>query len=231
MIGLVLEVGIILLLFSRSTYFSDANSWIEAPSAMTAGAGCYRVCLGAEPSVPPYSYIKGEKRMRAFVSILAGALLMMPAMAQSKDLSSDDQIREALVGNTVSGVEEGKSYVEFLQPDGRIDGEGRDGRYTGHWQIAKGQICFSYDDDEKASNWDWRQGWDRGVPDRLDRQGREILCQFDRGQSKRLLTGFRTFNIKRDISVGGAGRRMSGASIDAGSGASSPRAGGALGRR
>jgi hypothetical protein len=41
----------------------------------------------------------------------------------------------------------------------------------------------------------------------LDRQGREILCQFDRGQSKRLLTGrrvgFRIFNIKRDISVSG----------------------------
>jgi hypothetical protein len=92
--------------------------------------------------------------MRAFVSILVGSLLMMPAVAHSKDLSNDEQIREALIGNTLSGVEEGKSYVEFLQPDGRIDGEEREGRYTGHWQIAKGQICFSYDDDDKATNWD-----------------------------------------------------------------------------
>ena len=61
--------------------------------------------------------------MRAFVSILVGSLLMMPAVAHSKDLTNDDQIREALIGNTLSGVEEGKSYVEFLQPDGRIDGE------------------------------------------------------------------------------------------------------------
>jgi hypothetical protein len=92
--------------------------------------------------------------MRAFVSILVGSLLMMPAVAYSKYLSNDDQIREALIGNTISGVEEGKSFVEFLQPDGRIDGEQRDGRYTGHWQIAKGQICFSYDEDNRATKWD-----------------------------------------------------------------------------
>ena len=79
---------------------------------------------------------------------------MVPAVAHSKELSNDDQIREALIGNTISGLEDGNSYVEFLQPDGRIDGEGREGRYTGHWEIAKGQICFRYDEDDKASSWD-----------------------------------------------------------------------------
>jgi hypothetical protein len=92
--------------------------------------------------------------MRAFVSILVGSLVLMPAVAHSKNLSNDDQIREALIGSTISGVEDGKSYVEFLQPDGRIDGDGREGRYSGHWQIAKGQICFSYDEDGKANSWD-----------------------------------------------------------------------------
>ena len=45
--------------------------------------------------------------MRAFVSILSGFLALDAGRGTLERSLNDDQIREALIGNTVSGVEEG----------------------------------------------------------------------------------------------------------------------------
>ena len=84
--------------------------------------------------------------------IFAVAAMTVASSANAQSAFSDDQIRSALVGNTISGQESGEPYVEFLRPDGRIDGVGSDGRYTGHWVISRGRMCMSYDvDDGKAT--------------------------------------------------------------------------------
>jgi hypothetical protein len=87
--------------------------------------------------------------------ILAVAVMTVASSAKAQTVFSEDQIRSALVGNTISGQESGEPYVEFLRPDGRIDGMGSDGRYTGHWVISRGRMCMSYDEEDgKATPWD-----------------------------------------------------------------------------
>jgi hypothetical protein len=96
--------------------------------------------------------------MRLLAIILVASAITLPTMVQSKMLSNDDEIRQMLVGNTISGEEEGETYVEFLHPDGRITGEDRQGRYAGHWQLSGGRMCLSYDqEDGEPSNWDCSQ--------------------------------------------------------------------------
>ncbi len=96
--------------------------------------------------------------MRTLAPILTISVILAAAPGFSKELANDMQIRESLVGNTISGEENGKKYVEFLHPDGRILGEDREGRYTGRWQLNRGRICFTYDkEDGKMTDWDCPQ--------------------------------------------------------------------------
>jgi hypothetical protein len=96
--------------------------------------------------------------MRTLAVALIAAAFLFPSMSRSEILSSDDQIRKALVGNTISGEEEGEVYTEYLNPDGRVLGEDRQGRYSGHWMIAGGQMCLRYVEEAgKESNWDCSQ--------------------------------------------------------------------------
>jgi len=93
--------------------------------------------------------------MRAFAAILIAAAIFLPSALRSEVLSSDDQIRKALVGNTISGEEEGEPYTEFINPDGRILGEDRQGRYSGHWMISGAQMCMRYfEQPDKEGEWD-----------------------------------------------------------------------------
>jgi hypothetical protein len=99
---------------------------------------------------------RGEQVMRAVALISMAFVIALPGTAQSELLTTDDQIRKALVGNTVSGIEEGEVFAEYFHPDGRILGEDRQGRYTGHWQILGAQMCMRYAETEggRESVWD-----------------------------------------------------------------------------
>ena len=59
--------------------------------------------------------------MRAAILGLAG-LLSVTSLSFGAVLTTDADIRHAIIGNTISGVEDGKSYAEFYQPDGYIHG-------------------------------------------------------------------------------------------------------------
>ena len=82
--------------------------------------------------------------MRASIWLSSLLLVGVPPAACAKALASDDQIRQALVGNTISGEEDGKTFSEYFNPDGRVLGEGGEGRFSGHWHIAGGQMCVRY---------------------------------------------------------------------------------------
>jgi hypothetical protein len=98
---------------------------------------------------------KGDFKMRAVAAILAASVFIAPEAAHAAPLSNDDQIREVFAGNTISGQERGETYIEYFQPDGRIAGKGREGRYSGHWGITRGQMCMRYDEVGNASSsWD-----------------------------------------------------------------------------
>lgn len=93
--------------------------------------------------------------MRIVTTLIIASAIAAPASVRAELLSNEHQIKELFAGNTISGDERGDAYVEFFSPDGRIKGENKEGKYTGHWQVWRGRMCVSYDDDNgKASAWD-----------------------------------------------------------------------------
>ena len=119
--------------------------------------------------------------------ILAVVAMTMASSAKAQTAFSDDQIRSALVGNTISGQESGEYYVEFLRPDGRIDGAGADGRYTGHWVISRGRMCMSYDEEDgKATPWDCARVATRGDRVIWVNQGEKSYSALSRGNPRNL---------------------------------------------
>ena len=84
--------------------------------------------------------------------MLAGSLAVLTGGAAAAEaVMSDQEIQTSVIGNTVTGMEDGEHYVEFLSPDGRILGRSRSGAYSGVWRIKTKRLCVSYDG--KAS-WD-----------------------------------------------------------------------------
>lgn len=79
--------------------------------------------------------------------------LIAPALAAGATLSAAD-IRARIIGRTISGQEDGKTYRETLLENGKIKGADTEGKYTGRWSIRKNSICFRYDDDEEEDEWD-----------------------------------------------------------------------------
>ena len=92
--------------------------------------------------------------MRAAMFGLA-VLLSLTSQNSAAVLTTEDQIRQAVIGNTVSGVEDGKSYTEYFRPDGYIHGQDLEGPYAGEWRIAGREICTRYfEEDHSISAWE-----------------------------------------------------------------------------
>ena len=83
--------------------------------------------------------------MRILTAMLISTALIVPSVAQPRRSPNNDQIRQVFAGNTISGREGGKAYIEFFHPNGRISGEGSDGKYSGNWQVSHGRVCLSYE--------------------------------------------------------------------------------------
>jgi hypothetical protein len=93
--------------------------------------------------------------MRIVTRVFAVCVVAAPFAAHAQTLSNEVEIRSVFSGNTVSGEENGAAYHEYFIPDGRIVGESGEGRYKGYWQISKGRMCVSYDEDDgKVGAWD-----------------------------------------------------------------------------
>ena len=74
------------------------------------------------------------------------ALLSLTSLGFGAALTTEAQIRQAIVGNTISGVEDGKSYAEYYQPDGYIHGAEPEGLYVGEWRTTGRNLCVRYFD-------------------------------------------------------------------------------------
>ena len=93
--------------------------------------------------------------MRILTAILISTVMIAPSVAQPRRSPNNDKIRQVFAGNTISGREGGKAYVEFFHPNGQISGEASDGKYSGNWQVSRGRVCLSY---EKGNG--GRTAWD-----------------------------------------------------------------------
>jgi hypothetical protein len=83
--------------------------------------------------------------MRAAMLGLAG-LLSLTSPSFGAVLTTETEMRRAIIGNTISGREEGKPYTEYYQPDGYIHGQEAEGSYVGEWRIAGRSFCVRYFD-------------------------------------------------------------------------------------
>jgi hypothetical protein len=54
-----------------------------------------------------------------------------------------------IVGNTITGKEDGKVLVEFYGPDGVAKSMNGNEISTGNWALAGETVCFKYTDDDK----------------------------------------------------------------------------------
>ena len=82
---------------------------------------------------------------RAAILGLAG-LLSLTNVGLGGVLTTEAQVRQAIVGNTISGIEDGKPYTEYYQPDGYIHGLEPDGLYVGEWRTTGRSFCVRYFD-------------------------------------------------------------------------------------
>ena len=93
--------------------------------------------------------------MRIFFPAFLGSLLLFSIASFAGPLTTEAQIRQAIVGNTISGTEKGKAYLEYFQGDGFIHGRDAEGPYVGQWRISRGQLCMSYfEEDKTVSAWE-----------------------------------------------------------------------------
>jgi hypothetical protein len=77
------------------------------------------------------------------------ALLPVHAFAGDMQAMSVDDMKAAIIGNSMSGVtDHGDDYVEHYLSDGRIVGISKAaGRYEGTWSFRQdGLMCFRYGD-------------------------------------------------------------------------------------
>lgn len=86
----------------------------------------------------------------AIVGVTFGmALSCGLALADDMKMMSMDDMKAAIVGNSLSGkTESGDAYVEHYMPDGKIVGMSQSsGRYEGQWSFRQdGLMCFKYGD-------------------------------------------------------------------------------------
>ena len=95
-----------------------------------------------------------KRSMRRAMSGVAG-LLILASGSFGAVLTTEDQIRKAVIGNTVAGVEDGKAYTEYFQPDGYLHGEDPEGPYVGEWRIAGRDICTrDFSEEHSMSDWE-----------------------------------------------------------------------------
>jgi hypothetical protein len=115
--------------------------WLEVLSGSTPGRASSR-------SINP-----GATLMRVGMLGLAGFLSLTSASLGAV-LTTEEQIRLAIIGNTVSGTEDGKPYTEYFLPDGHLRGVDPEGPYSGEWRISGRRLCERYFDEGSSSDWE-----------------------------------------------------------------------------
>jgi hypothetical protein len=66
------------------------------------------------------------------------------------------EIKARIIGNTVTGVEDGAPYQEYFNPNGTIAGSDSTEKYVGVWRIDGSKLCMGYqsdDDPDKLDDW------------------------------------------------------------------------------
>ena len=91
--------------------------------------------------------------MRTLLAIAVTVFIPAHAFAGNMQPMSIDQMKAAIIGNSMSGrTEGGDDYIEHYRPDGTIVGTSKAaGKYQGAWAFRQdGLMCFRYGEDALA---------------------------------------------------------------------------------
>ena len=61
---------------------------------------------------------------------------------------TEDEIREKIIGNTMTGTSGSKRWTEYYLPNGVIKGVEAGEKYGGKWTLSGSVMCFDYSGDE-----------------------------------------------------------------------------------
>ncbi|MDQ0395441.1 hypothetical protein J3R73_005233 [Labrys monachus] len=127
-------------------------------------------------------------RMMKHIVPLALMLLGVAGCATaSKAGMGGDEIKARIVGNTVTGVDDGKPYMEYYDPSGSIAGKDTE-PYTGSWRIDGNKLCTGYEsEDPTKTDLDWTCSGVSVVGDRvfwLDQDGEKTEAKLLPGRQQ-----------------------------------------------
>lgn len=94
--------------------------------------------------------------MRSIGYVALFSLCSLSSPLASECALTATEINQRIIGNTIVGMEDGKYYEEFLNPNGMIEGRTKSERYKGYWRIEGNRLCFGYesrDDESTAKDW------------------------------------------------------------------------------
>jgi len=80
---------------------------------------------------------------------MALILLGVAGCATASSQTSVSDIQAHVIGSTVVGVDNGKPYTEYYNPDGTIEGMDTE-EYTGSWRMEGSKLCTNFPDDDSA---------------------------------------------------------------------------------
>jgi len=100
----------------------------------------------------------GVVKMMKMRHIVPMALMLLSVTACATASSSQTSLADInahVIGNTVVGVDDGKPYQEYYNPNGTIEGVDTED-YTGSWRVDGGKLCTGYEsDDPKKPGVEW----------------------------------------------------------------------------
>ncbi len=84
--------------------------------------------------------------MRILLCVALSVTLSTTAFARSL---TGDQIKQLIIGKTITGVQDNARYSEYLDPQGTISGDSEGEDYFGRWRISGNELCFRYAGESK----------------------------------------------------------------------------------
>jgi hypothetical protein len=123
------------LLFAQAAAPTPADSPAAAPAPAAAPT----------PAPAPPAAAAAPPPVVAPTPVAAPAAAPAPAPAASTGMAAWGK----LVGNSITGQDEGKTLVEFYAPDGTIKSMTGNDISTGKWALVGDTVCLKYNDEPK----------------------------------------------------------------------------------
>ena len=82
--------------------------------------------------------------LRSLAFLLFVLSPQLHVQAAEPEVLTQEQIMSEIIGNTVTGVQDGTPYTEYYEPDGIVRGRWTKNYYLGKWTVSGSEMCFDF---------------------------------------------------------------------------------------